>query len=198
MSSKLSRGLLIVALVALCAFPAAAATVRQMNLEQMVDNAGRIFRGTLLDVREGTVQAGGGELPTTIYVFRVDEALKGTFQNVKGEQIAEIQMVGSKIDAKQVGTMRRLPILPDHPKLEKGRDYLLLTTAPSAVGLSTTVGLGQGAFTLIGKGGSAVAVNENHNAGLFAGMNNGFAATPQEGPVAYSTLATLIRDIVGE
>ena len=58
--------------------------------------------------------------------------------------------------------------------------------------------LGQGAFTLIGKGGSAVAVNENHNAGLFAGMNNGFAATPQEGPVAYSTLATLIRDIVGE
>lgn len=196
--SKLSRGVLIVALAALCAYPAAAATVRQMNLEQMVDNAGRIFRGTLLDVREGTVQAGGGELPTTIYVFRVDEALKGTFQEVKGEQIAEIQMVGSKIDAKQVGAMRRLPILPDHPKLEKGQDYLLLTTAPSAVGLSTTVGLGQGAFTLIGKGGSAVAVNENHNAGLFAGMNNGFAATPQEGPVAYSTLATLIRDIVGE
>lgn len=198
MSSKLSRGLLIVALAALCAYPAAAATVRQMNLEEMVDNAGRIFRGTLLDVREGTVQAGGGELPTTIYVFRVEEAFKGTFQTVKGDQIAEVQMVGGKVDARQVGTVRRLPVLPDHPKLEKGQSYLLLTTAPSAVGLSTTVGLGQGSFTLIGKGGSAVAVNENHNAGLFAGMNTGFAAAPEEGPVAYSTLATLIRDIVGE
>lgn len=199
MSSKLSRGLLAVALVALCAYPAAAATVRQLNLEQMVDNAGRIFRGTLLDVREGKVQAGGGELPTTIYVFRVDEAFKGTYQEVKGQQIVEIQMVGSKVGSKQVGTMRRLPVLPDHPRLQEGQDYLLLTTAPSAIGLSTTVGLGQGAFTLIGKGGSQVAVNENHNAGLFAGMGGpSRQAAPPEGPVPYTTLATIIRDIVGE
>lgn len=198
MSSKLSRGLLALALAVLCAYPAAAATVRQMNLEQLVDNAGRIFRGTLLDVREGTVQAGGGELPTTIYVFRVEEAFKGTFQTVKGEQIAEVQMVGGKVDSKQAGTMRRLPVLPEHPKLQEGQSYLLLTTAPSAIGLSTTVGLGQGSFTLIGKGGNAVAVNENQNAGLFAGMNTGFAAAPEDGPVAYSTLANLIRDFVGE
>lgn len=197
--SKLSRGVLIVALAALCAYPAAAATVRQMNLEQMVDNAGRIFRGTLLDVREGKVQAGGGELPTTIYVFRVDEAFKGTFQEVKGEQIAEIQIVGGKVESKQAGTMRRLPVLPDQPKLQKGQDYLLLTTAPSAIGLSTTVGLGQGSFTLIGKGGSAVAVNENQNYGLFNGMRGlSRQAVPPEGPVPYTTLATFIRDIVGE
>jgi hypothetical protein len=184
----------VAAVLAVC-LPLSAATVLQLNLGQMVDRADRIFRGTVLDVREGTVQAGGGELPVVIYRLEVEEAFKGTFQEVKGLQIAEITMVG-KLKAVDASTARFLSALPELPKLRVGQDYLLLTTAPSAVGLSTTVGLGQGAFTLSGKPGQELAVNGNNNLGL--GLETtGFAPPPSEGPVPYSTLAEQIRGHLG-
>lgn len=191
------RSLLLsaVAALALCG-PLAAATVIQMNLAEMVDRADRIYRGTVLDVREGTVSVGGGELPTVTYRIRVDEAFKGTYQEVKGVQIAELKMVG-KLKSSG-GAPGRIAILEDLPKLEVGRDYLLLTTPRSAIGLSTMVGLGQGRFELQGKPGQEVAVNANKNLGLFSGMNAGFAASsnPPEGPVPYEDLAGLIRGLV--
>lgn len=171
-----------------------AATVLQMDLAQMVGRAGTIFRGTVLDVREGTVPLGGGELPVVTYRLRVDEAFKGTFQEVKGLQIAELTMVG-KLKSVDTSAARLLSILPELPKLQVGQDYLLLATAPSAAGLSTTVGLGQGAFTLSGKPGQETAVNGNHNRGL--GLQaTGIEPVP-EGPVPYSTLAENIRSILG-
>lgn len=183
-----------VAALALCG-PLAAATVIQMNLAEMVDRADRIYRGTVLDVREGTVSVSGGELPTVTYRIRVDEAFKGTYQEVKGVQIAELKMVGK---LKSGGAPGRFSVLDDLPKLEVGRDYLLLTTPRSAIGLSTMVGLGQGRFELQGKPGHEVAVNANKNLGLFRGMGAGFAASTNqpEGPVPYEDLAGLIRGLV--
>jgi hypothetical protein len=182
------------AVLAVC-LPLSAATVLQMDLGQMVGRADRIFRGTVLDVREGTVQAGGGELPVVIYRLRVEESFKGTFEEVKGLSIAEIKMVG-KLKAVDTSTARFLSALPELPKLRVGQAYLLLTTAPSAVGLSTTVGLGQGAFTVIGKPGQELAVNGNNNLGL--GLETtGFAPPPSVGPVPYSTLAEQIRGHLG-
>lgn len=192
------RSLLLsaVAALALCG-PLAAATVIQMNLAEMVDRADRIYRGTVLDVREGTVSVGGGELPTVTYRIRVDEAFKGTYEEVKGVQIAELKMVG-KLKSTGGGTPARFSALEDLPKLEVGRDYLLLTTARSAIGLSTMVGLGQGRFELQGKPGQEVATNANKNLGLFRGMGTGFAASSNltEGPVPYQDLAGLIRGLV--
>lgn len=184
-----------VAALALCG-PLAAATVIQMNLAEMVDRADRIYRGTVLDVREGTVSVGGGELPTVTYRIRVDEAFKGTYQEVKGVQIAELKMVG-KLKSSG-GATGRFSVLDDLPKLEVGRDYLLLTTPRSAIGLSTMVGLGQGRFELQGKPGQEVAVNANKNLGLFRDMGVGFTASTNlpEGPVPYEDLAGLIRGLV--
>ena len=71
----------------------ASTVVRFMNLEQMCRSAGRIFRGTVVGVTEGTVQVGGGQLATVVYRIRVDEAFKGTFEQIKGERIATLQMV---------------------------------------------------------------------------------------------------------
>jgi hypothetical protein len=188
------RSLLLsaVAALALCG-PLAAATVIQMNLAEMVDRADRIYRGTVLDVREGSVTVGGGELPTVTYRIRVDEAFKGSYEEVKGLQIAELKMVG-KLKSSG-GAPGRFSALGDLPKLEVGRDYLLLTTQRSAIGLSTTVGLGQGRFELQGKPGQEVAVNANKNLGLFRGMGAGFTASTNlpEGPVAYEDL---IRGLV--
>ena len=60
--------------------------------------------------------------------------------------------------------------------LTVGQTYLVFTTQPSGVGLSTTVGLGQGCFRLYGKGDSQMAVNEVNNAGLFRDMQPPAAA----------------------
>ena len=192
---KLPSCLLAVLALGLLWAPAQAATVRQLNLEQMVDRAGRIFRGTVLDIKEGTVQAGGAELPTVTYRIRVDDAFKGTYQTGKGLQIAEITMLG-KLKQSQTSDTRSLPLI-DLPKLEVGQNYLLLTTQPSAIGLSTPVGLGQGTFRVTGKPGQEVAVNLNNNLGLLKGMggvsNN---AVRPSGPAPYNALAALIQTLV--
>lgn len=193
---KLRVGLLAAVALALLAGQAMeAATVRQFNLEEMVDRADRIFRGTVLAAEEGTVQVGGGELPVVTYRIRVDEALKGEFPEVKGQAIAEIRTLGKPAMASS--SSRRLSTLPVLLRLEVGQDYLLLATPPSAAGLSTTVGLGQGSFRLFGKPGQETAVNEHENQGLFRGMNAGRAAAgiPSGGPLPYPILADLIRDI---
>jgi hypothetical protein len=166
--------------------------VRHMNLQQMCGAAGRIFRGTVLGVKDGTVTVGGAQLATVVYSIRVDEAFKGSFETFKGEPIATIQMIRPS-KAPQLGTVRRLSVFDDLPRFEQGHDYLILATTPSVAGLSTTVGLGQGAFKVGGKVGQEIAVNGNNNIGLYAGMN----VAPVKGPVAYSALRSQIRNIVG-
>ncbi|HYG64449.1 MAG TPA: hypothetical protein VEL74_17860 [Thermoanaerobaculia bacterium] len=181
--------------------PLAAVTVRQMNLEEMVDNADKIFRGTVLDVRETTVNAGGGELPVVVYRLRVDESFKGSYQTVKGIQVAEVRMLGKLKTATSTGSKVRFQgFIPELPNLQVGHDYLLLTTASSAIGLSTTVGLGQGRFELSGKAGQEVAINGNNNRGLFGdplAEGSSRAAAPPEGPLPYTFLANTIRGLVG-
>lgn len=196
--SKICFFLLSALALAVC-IPLSAATVLQMNLAEMVGRADLIFRGTVLDARESTVQVGGGSVPVVTYRLRVDDEFKGTFQEVKGVPVAEIKMVG-KLKAASSGSVRTLGPLAELPRLEVGQEYLLLTTPRSAAGLSTTVGLGQGRFVLQGKRGQEVAFNDNHNRGLFRGMNtgpSGVISTP-DGAVSYAVLADLIRDIVGQ
>lgn len=196
--SKIFLFLLSAIALTVC-IPLSAATVIQMNLEEMVGRADLIFRGTVLDARESTLQVGGGTLPVVTYRIRVDDEFKGTFGEVKGVPVAEIKMLG-KLKPASSGSVRSPGPLADLPRLVVGQEYLLLTTPPSAVGLSTTVGLGQGRFVLQGKRGQEVALNDNHNSGLFRGMDtgpSGVASTP-EGAVPYAVLADLIRDIVGE
>ncbi len=75
------------------------------------------------------------------------------------------------------------------PRLNNGGDYLLFTTHTSSIGLSTTVGLGQGAFKVSAIGGELSAVNEFNNAGL--GING-------TGPIEYVKLSAEIRTLLGQ
>lgn len=182
-----------------------AASVAQMNLAQMVGRADRIFRGTVTAVVAGSVRAGGGQIPTTTYRIKVEEAFKGSFDKVKDVEYAEIRMVG-KTKPVTLGT-RRLVSPLSLPDLKVGERYLLLTTARSAAGLSTTVGLGQGSFRVLGSGSHERAVNELNNWMLFKGMEGGGpaaelnrepAARPSsQGPIAYRDLAGQIQALVG-
>ena len=62
------------------------------------------------------------------------------------------------------------------------------TTPQSAIGLSTTVGLGQGCFSIFSRNKKLLAVNEFNNLGL--GLSS-------VGPGSYSELADAIRALVG-
>jgi hypothetical protein len=178
------------------AFLAAAAAVSEasnvvhMTLRDLVGRADRIVRGTVIDADEGVVGAGGGTLPIVVYRIQVEEVLKGS---VADGEVLEVRMLGTP---KQLanGPYRRASLLRDLPRFAVGRDYLFALTRPSRIGLSTTVGLGQGLFQLRGRRGQETAVNDANNLGLFESAGRRQAP----GPVPYATLVKEIRSALGQ
>ena len=164
---------------------ASMAMVAKMGLPEMTANAAHIFRGTVVDVEQSSLTVGGGELPVVVYTLHVDDAFKGDFGSGKDAEVMIVRMVGSIKDEPASGNVQHLSTLPDLPRLQRGHDYVLFTTAPSAVGLSTMVGLGQGTFRVYNDDHTEMAANELGNAGLFAG------------PVSYSDLAAAIHGELG-
>jgi hypothetical protein len=185
-----SVSLFAVALLALA--PHANATIMlQLDLAELTERAGTIFRGTVISVETGAVAAGGGSLPTITYRFVVNDLIKGEPTHLKGDNaIVEIQVIGSLKPSMADGNgVIRLDAFRDVPRFKIGGDYLLFATSPSSIGLSTTVGLGQGAFKVFAANGGMAAVNEFNNAGL--GLNG-------DGPIAYSVLSAKINALLGQ
>jgi hypothetical protein len=176
-------------IAALAAMPRAhATTVKHLDLPHMTASAARVFRGTVTDVRAGTVRVGGGHLATTIYRIRVTETFKGEFETVKEVTYADVEMLGSAKAESEGAGVRRFSVFRDMPKLERGRDYLLFLTAESSVALSSPVGLAQGCFDIDTSLPAEPTANRLNNAGL--------AADVQKGPLPYAELAARVRSIV--
>ena len=104
----------------------------------------------------------------------------------------EVTMLGSLKPAPAVGNMQRLSAFTP-PNLAPGGEYLLFTSKESHLGLSMTIGVGQGAFRFVD--GDNV-MNEVKNAGLFRNMDS--QGLPQRGPIPYDALSDRIRGIVGQ
>jgi hypothetical protein len=155
------------------AAPLGASNVAHMTLRDLVARADRIVRGTVVAADESTVPAGGGNIPIVVYRIRVDEVLKGT---VGAGDVIDVRMVGAP-KALMSGPYRRANILRDLPRFSVGRDYLFALTRPSRIGLSTTVGLGQGLFQLRGRPGQELAVNDANNLGLLDAQGQGQCRT---------------------
>jgi len=194
MKRKISSYVFAAASCLILAAQVHATMMLQMNLEEMAGRADKIFRGTVISVQQGTVEAGGAELPVVTYRLKVEELFKGEATQVKGDvAVMEIRMIGSLVHAKpdENGNLKFSPF-SDVPRLNEGGDYLLFTTPESAIGLATTVGLGQGAFKVSpvdGADGEFLAVNEFNNAGL--GLNGA-------GPVGYVELSAQIHALLGQ
>ena len=199
----------VVAVVLVAAVPAVATTVMQMNLVEMSQRSAQIYRGTVLSATEGTIEAGGGQLPIVTYRLEVEEAFRGDIPVVKGMRIAQIRMLGKSKSVRR-GNLLHVSTLPRMPELAIGRTYLVFTTQPSAIGLSAIVGLGQGAFRIEQVGKDEVAVNEVNNSGLFRDMTApsapaarslaapaASASLPGSGPIPYDELARQIRTVLG-
>lgn len=165
---------LFVSLAASAAFAtlslsAFATMVMHMDLADLVGNADKVYRGTVLEKEPGTVSVGGGQLSTVTYKVRVDDALKGEFGG-KDNPIVVITMIGDLKDRSAGAGLQRFGQLDINPDLDIGQDYVLFTTAPSSVGLSTTVGLDQGLFRIFAnEQGREMAANGVGNQGLFNG-----------------------------
>lgn len=188
---RASLALLSAALISLAA-PIYATMMLQLDLQQLTTRADKIFRGTVIHIDESTVSAGGGQLPTVTYRLRVDELFKGAPTQAKEDAaVIEIRMVGTLLPPKaDENGMIHLSTFRDVPRLKMDGDYVLFTTAQSAIGLSTTVGLGQGAFSvLLSESAEAMAVNEFNNAGL--GLD-------ADGPVAYDKFSAQIRALLNQ
>ncbi|MDJ0654366.1 MAG: hypothetical protein QNJ40_09445 [Xanthomonadales bacterium] len=193
---RLKLSLLILALLGALSIPPAlwATTVMEMNLATLAERSDKVFRGTVLSVSETSVQAGGGTIPAIIYTLRVDDALKGSFDEVKGETLVEIKMVGT---LKQYHAGKG-PIA-GFPLLKTGADYLLMVAHPGPVGLTSPMGLGQGTFNIFTDPSTRqeMALNGFNNVALFKGLAKSTRdlakSAPTEGPVPYSMLADMIR-----
>lgn len=172
-----------------------ATTMIQMNLDDLCRRADRVFLGTVIRTETGTVRAGGGEIPTVTYTVRVEEGFKGEFELVKGQRLATLTTIGKSRPVRS-GDAERLPPIPGMPELVTGETYLLLTTPPSALSLSSPVGLGQGCFHVSMKEGEATAENGYRNVGLFRGMD--LAGVPDEGPIPLTRLTAAVRAVLAD
>jgi hypothetical protein len=158
--------------------------ILKMDLGNLVGRAERVFRGEVVAVTEGTVSFGGTMLPTVTYRLKVIEAFKGDYLVKEGQSYTEITML-APVKRAASGNIRAFSKIPPLPELHVGQEYLLVSTAPSSLGLSTTVGIGQGAFKIFLLDKTEMAANELNNLGLY------------DGPVAYARLAADIRALLG-
>jgi len=185
---------LVAAILLGVAMPASATMLRHMTLQDLAASADRVFRGTVVGIDSTTIQAGGSELPVTIYRIKVVEGFKGSFATPKGEPVVELRMLSARKANVTAGGMQRLAVLSDLPTLAMGGEYVLFTTRPSAIGLSTTVGLGQGAFAVQVGTKEELTANKFSNAGLAWGS----PLMPDSGPVPYARFAQAVRQAVAE
>lgn len=186
--SKAFYGGLLAACLVAAAPSSNATTVKHFELEGMTASAARVFRGTVTDVRPGTVKVGGGELATTVYRIRVTETFKGEFATYKDITYADVEMLGSAKASPERNGVRHFSVFRDMPRLERGRDYLLFLTAESSIALSSPVGLAQGLFDIDTSVPSQPTANRMNNAGL--------ASDIAKGPLPYTELAARVRAIV--
>jgi hypothetical protein len=167
-----------------------ATTVKHFDLPRLTSSAARVFRGTVVDVRPGTVKAGGGEMATTVYRIRVTETFKGDFATAKGITYAEVEMIGGLKSEKDGAGARHFSIFRDMPRLKRGNDYMLFLTAESSITLSSPVGLAQGCFDIDTAAPGEPTANRMNNVGLMADVS--------KGPLPYADLAERVRTIVEE
>jgi len=151
-------------------------SVKPVNLEQMITRADRVFEGTC--EKSESKYLGSTRIPVIEYTFRVDTAIKGVSE---GERIVFRQVHFQ--DAGQVGP-------PDVPEYKVGQQMLLFLKKDSQGGMTSPVGLRQGAFLVEGKGAEAKVFNLDSNRNLTACMSlarsSDYGLTPEE----YKTLAS--------
>ena len=133
-----------------------ASQVRPVNLEQMTQRAARIFSGRCIQTSVEYDAALGRNI--TVATFRVQRAVKG----VLGDTVT-VRMLsgGTSLGDEPAGV----------PRFRRGDEVVLFLYGESSLGLSSTVGLGQGSFkVLTDKQGHRLALNDVGNRNLMRAL----------------------------
>ncbi len=176
--------LMLLASLQVIAGPKTHFLVKTYNLEEMVTASENIFVGQLVNSREDYIYAAGGEIPITIYTFKVDEALKGA--------------IGITLTIRQVGHRSNPSSLFGHstPLYKKGEVLMIFFAGESEIGLTSPVGMGQGVFRVKTDRGAKVSVtNERKNLGLLEGSERIQDSLETRSPDAQRRLKTSAGDI---
>ena len=169
-----------------------AGDLQTLNLADLSAGADKIFRGRVFEARPGSMVTAVGEIPTTTYLIRVDDAFQGEFQTLKGFRVAEIVVAGSP---KASLSEEQAAVVSPGPQLAVGQSYLMFTAAPDTHQLTATVGAGQGLFEIHNENDHELVFNQLKNRGLFAGMSleDSGAGTG----LNYAQMATELRATLG-
>ncbi len=164
-------------------------SVRPLALDEMVAYSQRIFRGVCVSAEPDGVISG---LPVTRYTFRILEEVKGA----TGERTISFRQIGSAGESFEI------------PRYRVDAEYVLFLYPESEIGLTSPVGLLQGAFQVMRLSGDGEPLVRNGvgNRNLFLkrkGMGKAAAdhrslpSTPQLGAGAL-TLEQLLGSARGE
>ena len=143
--------------------PAQATRIQLVNLEQMARKAERIFVGVCSAVEDGTLP--GTDIPVTSYTFSVTEPIKGEV----GDTLT-IRQLGVRVPRVQ-GDKALIFRVPGMPVYREGQEVVLFLISDSSLGLTSPVGLSQGAFTVEERDGRKVLQNGIQNVGLFRDLS---------------------------
>ena len=106
-----------------------ATSVRAIELDELVGGSHQIFLGRVVAIDQGTVP--GFNLPYVQYTFAVIDWVKGGS--------------GQTLQIRQLGRSGAT-LLPGLPVYKMGRETLLFVHKPSAIGLTSPVGMQQGFY----------------------------------------------------
>jgi len=142
---------------------AQATRVKFVSLEELVRGSDRIFSGTCIAVQDTTVP--DTRVPVTQYTFKVTERLKGNL-----EDTVVVSQIGVRTPRTQ-GDRAVVFRIPGMPVYQIGEEVTLFLVSESPLGLSSPVGLSQGAFTVFQSQGKRVLKNGLNNAGLLRNLS---------------------------
>ncbi len=195
---KIPRMFLSVVSVALVITISAYATkLLHRNLSQMANLADRVFVGLCIEAVEVTAPIGNATMPYTRYTFQVAEGIKGS--------------LGQTVTIKQLGRMQGLGSIVGMPAYREGVKYMLFMLPESEIGLSSPVGLLQGAFEVFEDKatGQMHISNSIGNRGLFKDMTSENLKnvqkfthedmqllSVQKGPIEYTRWINLVKKLV--
>lgn len=195
---------LLAVVSALISNPVFAADSLPVNMSDLA-TADVIFTGTCTgitpQIKEGQ---NGSRMPVTALTFSVSDVIKGNGGIVSGSTF-EFTMFGVTYEnAKRLGVMQ----LANTPAYEVGKKYTLFLTPQSSLGLRSTIGIGQGKFSVSETAdGKKQAVNEFNNKGLFMNMPPSRSTTkaleaagiapagpPASGPLDYESFVRFVKE----
>ena len=173
--------------------PDHALSTKPMNLSDLVRGSSQIVVGTVSAVNQGI---GTNHLPYTDIEVKVSDSIRGT--------------AVSTLTFRQFGLQSALPAesgrryagaVAGMPQYKSGEQVVLFLSPASSIGYRTTIGFGQGKFSL--RGGNLT--NEVNNSGLFQNLDLGtrhlndkekHLVTTSEGVVGADTFVNFVRRAV--